>query len=327
MAYDQKNLRRAKRRYEELVAAHENDLIRRRQRVREEIPRLGEIDRELRSTVIGAINAALHHGDDAETRILAIKDVNLELQREQAEILTMNGYPFNYLADVPMCEECEDTGFVGKKMCSCLAKLYEEEQKKELAKSIDIAYSTFDHFVFSYYSDVPDPRFGVSARDNIGYIFDTCNDFARSFGRHSDNLLMQGSSGLGKTFLAGCIANVVVESGFSVLYESACSLFARIDADRFRREEDETGIDIERYLNCDLLILDDLGTESMTNYGMTMLYRLINTRKTNKKQCVVITGLSQDELRRRYGPQIASRLEGDYTALRFFGEDVRKLTK
>ena len=327
MTYDAKNLRRAKRRYEERIAAHENELIRRRHRVRTEIPRLAEIDRELRSTVIGAINAALHSGDDAEKRILAIKDVNLELQREQAEILTMNGYPFNYLSDVPMCEECEDTGFVGKQMCSCLAKLYEEEQKLELSKSIDLSATVFERFSFAYYSDRVDPRNGVSARDNIAYIFDTCTDFARSFGRHADNLLLQGGSGLGKTFLAGCMANVVTELGYSVLYESACSLFARIDAERFHRDDDASGFDIDRYLSCDLLILDDLGTESMTNYGMTMLYHLINTRKTSKKQCIVITSLGKDELRRRYGPQIASRLEGDYTKLHFFGEDVRTMIK
>jgi len=327
MAYDSNNLRRARRRHEELIAAHENELQKRRQRVRTEIPRLAEIDRLLRTSVIGAINAALQYGDDAEARILAIRDTNLELQREQAEILTLNGYPFNYLSDAPMCEECEDAGFIGKKMCSCLAKLYEEEQKKELSRSLDLARCTFDQFSFDCYPDRVDPRTGVSARDNMAYIFDTCADFAGSFGRHSDNLLLQGASGLGKTFLAGCIANAVVERGNSVLYESACSLFARIDADRFRRDDEESGVDLDRYLGCDLFILDHLGTEAMTNYGITMLYHIINTRKTSGKQCIVITGLTDDELRRKYGPQIASRLAGDYTQLLFFGEDVRKRMK
>jgi len=324
MTYDAKILRRARRRYEEQVAAHQSDLQKRRQRVREEIPRLAEIDIRLRSTVIGAISAALRLGEDAEAKIYAIKDENLELQREQAEILTMNGYPFNYLADKPMCEDCEDSGFVGKKMCSCLAHIYKDEMRKELSESLDMDFSKFEHFVFEYYSDRSDPRSGISVRDNISYIFDTCSDYALSFGKHTDNLLMMGSSGLGKTFLAGCIANVVVDKGYSVMYESACGLFARIEADRFRREDEEASFDIDRYLNCDLLILDDLGTESTTAYSMSMLYRIINSRKISKKQTIAITGLTMDELRKRYGPATASRLDGDYTTLHFYGEDVRK---
>ena len=322
MTYDVKNLRRAMRRYEEQIAAHESELNKRRQRIRQTIPRLGEIDRQLKSSVIGAIHTALLRGEDAEAHIMELKDENLELQREQAEILTMNGYPFNYLADMPMCDLCEDTGFIGNKMCQCLAKLYLEEQKRELMQHVDAEQMTFDHFSFAYYDDHMDAGIGASPKDNMGYIFDTCVDFAGSFGRHQDHLLLQGASGLGKTFLAASIANAVMEKGYSVLYVSASSLFPRIDAERFRNDEENS--EMERYQNCDLFILDDLGTEALTNYGLMMLYQLLNTRKANKKQCIVVTSLTFEELRKRYGAQIASRLEGEYTLLFFFGADVRK---
>ncbi len=327
MTYDIKNLRRAERKHEELKNAHESELIKRRAKLHNDIPRLGEIDKRLRTSVISAIHTALRHDENAEDKVLAIRDENLELQREQAELLTMNGYAYNYLSDVPMCDICEDSGYTDGKMCSCLALLYAQEQRCELSASLNIEKTTFDKFRFDCYDTSVDAKFGVSAADNMEYIYDTCVDFAANFDRHSDNLLLQGGSGIGKTFLAGCIANAVIDIGASVLYESACSLFARIDADRFRRDDDIPAVDFDRYLNCDLFILDDLGTESMTNFGITMLYRLINTRNTNGKQTIVITSLASDEMRRRYGPQIASRLEGEYTSLRFFGDDVRKLLR
>ncbi len=327
MTYDTKNMRRAQAKHEELIASHESALIKRRAKIRGEIPRLAEIDKLLRTSVIGAIHTALRRDENAEDKILAIRDENLELQREQAELLTANGYPYNYLSDVPMCDECNDTGFVDGKMCSCFAKLYAAEQRRELSQSLNVEKTTFDKFKFDCYDSCIDPKLGVSAADNMAYIYDTCVDFAQNFSKHSDNLLLQGASGIGKTFLAGCIANTVIDSGASVLYESAPSLFAQIESDRFRREDDAPLIDFDRFLVCDLFILDDLGTEAMTNYGVTMLYRLINSRSTNGKKTIVITGLSSEDIRRRYGPQIASRLEGEYTSLRFFGEDVRKLLR
>ena len=160
-----------------------------------------------------------------------------------------------------------------------------------------------------------------------------CVEYARKFGANSMNLFFVGEPGLGKTFLSACIARVVAESGNSVVYDMASSVFAKFEDAKFARNDDtaearaEVRAEIKRYLECDLLILDDLGTEMTTAFTVSALYELINTRLVAGKKTIISSNLPLQELQRRYSKQIMSRLEGDYEVLTSAGDDIRKKRK
>ena len=159
-------------------------------------------------------------------------------------------------------------------------------------------------------------------------IYDACRDYAYEFSPRSDNLLLSGDPGLGKTFLSACIARVVSETGHSVVYDTAAHIFERFEAQKFSR--DETGgadEDVSRLLRCDLLIIDDLGTELTTEFVRSAFYQIVNTRLMTNKKTIISTNLSPAELSRRYGANILSRIEGAYRILPFFGDDIRKQKK
>ena len=157
-------------------------------------------------------------------------------------------------------------------------------------------------------------------------IYDACAGYAHQFGRKPANLLLFGAPGLGKTFLSAAIAREVSGEGYSVVYDTAAHIFERFEMQKFGREEGAES-DVERILGCDLLILDDLGTEMTTAFVQSALYQIINTRLMERKSTILSTNLMPGEIARRYSAQIASRIEGEYQMLPFFGEDIRKLKK
>ena len=164
------------------------------------------------------------------------------------------------------------------------------------------------------------------------YTRDVCVEYAYGFNGRNGNLLFTGAPGLGKTFLSASIARVVSEKGYSVVYDTAMRVFDRFEAQKFGRDEDGTvESDVERILNCDLLILDDLGTEMTTAFVQSALYQIINTRIMERRPTILSTNLKMDErnneISKRYSPQIASRIEGEYQVLPFFGKDIRLLKK
>ena len=152
-----------------------------------------------------------------------------------------------------------------------------------------------------------------------------CVDYAYDFNPRSGNLLLTGQPGLGKTFLSACIARVVSEKGYSVVYDTAGHVFERFEARKFSREEDgQAAEDVDRILQCDLLILDDLGTEMTTSFVQSALYQLVNGRMIAGRSTIISTNLAPEELGQRYGAAILSRIEGGYEILPFFGEDIRR---
>ena len=331
MAYDPNVLRRASARLEEEKRRREDEreLLRRQTYARE--PRLAQLDRRLQGTMAELVAASLRKGENAGDAVRAIRDKNLELQQERAVLLGALGLPEDALDDKPACPKCSDTGWVGANMCACLKALCTEEQIRELSKLLDLGEQSFDSFSLDYYSPLPWPGESLSPRENMEFIFDVCSSYARKFGRfYFRNLFLTGAPGLGKTFLSACIARTVSESGFSVVYDTAVNIFTRFEEQKFARDRLEAGEakdETRRYLGCDLLILDDLGSELSTPFVQSALYTLINTRLTADKRTVISSNLTMDQVRARYTPQIASRLEGEYRVLPFYGEDIRLLRK
>ena len=291
------------------------------------LPRAAELDRLLRRTMAQVVAAALREGADPGPALARIRAENQALQRELSELLAGHGWSADALEDKPLCARCGDSGWVGAEMCDCLKVLCAQEQLRELSRLLDLGEQSFQQFDFSYYSPEVWPDWGRSPRENMEKVFQICRDYAQNFGRYYfNNLFLSGGTGLGKTFLSACIARTVSENGFSVVYDTAGSIFAQFETEKFSRDgEDarEARDGTRRYLGCDLLILDDLGSEMATPFIQAALYRLVNSRLTADRRTVISSNLTMDDVRRRYTPQIASRLEGEYRVLPFFGEDIR----
>lgn len=311
-----------------MKAAHAALIPRRLDEVYARAPQLRAVDARIRTTMLDAMQLVLTGAPENDSRVEALRLENTALQQQRAETLGRLGLPADYTDETYLCPKCRDTGYCGAGLCTCLKALYAEEQKKELSGLLKLGEQTFDAFELDWYDDTPDPATGISPRQSMEFVYETCVAYARRFGPKSRNLLFTGGTGLGKTFLSTCIARVVAEAGHSVVYDTASELFARFEAEKFARAGVPGGEeDIRRALHCDLLILDDLGTEMTTVFVTSALYTLVNTRLTGGKKTIISTNLSQEELCTRYSPQIASRLQGEYQTLRFYGQDIRLLKK
>ncbi len=328
MAYDGKIMRLALQEFERDKNRRETEFQERRERIFQRQPRLRQIESSLQSTMSRIITGALRRGTDPRPAIEALRDENLSLQTEKRELLARMGLPLDCLEEKPQCSLCGDTGYRNGQVCRCLRQYYAKEQQKDLSRMLDLGGQSFDTFDLDFYSSQVLPGQNKSARRQMeDTVYETCVDFAHQFGRRTRNLLLFGAPGLGKTHLSAAIAREVSGRGYSVVYDTAAHVFERFETQKFGREDLEALSDVERILNCDLLILDDLGTEMTTAFVQSALYQIVNTRLMEKRSTIINTNLSPDRLAQRYTPQIASRIEGEYQILAFVGEDIRKLKK
>lgn len=328
MSYDGKVLRRASARYDEDKQRRAEEFRARRRRCYAEEPRLEEIDRELSRTMAKIIASGLRRGTDPRSAIQTLREENLALQRERGELLKTMGYAADYLVETPACPLCGDTGWVDSEMCRCLRAYYTREQNAELSQMLDLGSKSFDTFDLSYYSDTETYNRKKTARENMEDVREKCSGFARYFPSRLKNLLFTGRPGLGKTFLSACIAREVSRKGYSVVYDTATHVFSRFEAQKFNRDSDEDADDdVRRVLRCDLLILDDLGTEMANTLVQSALYQIVNTRLSQDKYTIISTNLRPAELEERYGEAVYSRLRGEYEFLPFYGDDIRQMKK
>ena len=323
MAYSETVLRRAQARLAQAKADHESETTARIEAIYNQYPRLREIDRDLRRSVAQAVSAAFRKGGDTVAAIEAIKEENLALQREREWILDANDLDETALEPAPICPHCGGSGYVGAVMCECLRELCRQEQKKELSSLLS-GKETFDQFCFDLYPAEPDAQTGISPRMLMQNTFQHCRRYAREFHRKSPSLLFTGGPGLGKTFLSACIARTVADNGFSVVYDTAGKLFSDFEAVKFGGDRSDL---TRKYLECDLLIIDDLGTEMTTQFTQSVLYQVINTRLMEEKPVIVSTNLTAEGISHRYPGPIASRLLGAYQLCPFLGRDIRQLRR
>ena len=320
MGYSAEVVQRARERLAQARADRETENLRHLTDAYRRIPRLKQIDLELRRSMAVAAQAVFTAGGDVRTAMEQAKQDNLVLQLERRELIAAN-FEEGYLDDSPICENCGGTGYVGTAMCECLRELCRQEQKRELT-FLNVGKESFEQFRLEYYPDRIDPRQGVNIRTVMEKTFQTCRRYAMEFTEKSDNLLFSGGTGLGKTFLSACIARTVADRGYSVMYESASHLFSKLERAKFSGDEDARR-DAEKYTACDLLIVDDLGTEMGGQFTTSALYTLINDRILDGKATIISTNLHSDDLEKRYSAAIASRLRGNYRRIAFMGEDIR----
>ena len=326
MALDGKLLLRARDRLDEIRRANEEETTRRTQQIYAKLPQIRRIDEEIQKTMLEVIRLTLQRGDITPA-LKELETRSLDLQMKKGEILAQNGYAVDYLEEVHSCPHCADKGYTPDgAMCACLKRLYDEEQARELSILCKLGEDSFADFKLDYYSDEPDARYGASPRDYLTIAYKTCRAFAESFGSDSPNLIFRGGTGLGKTMLSGCIAKAVAARGFSVVYETAVAAFEAFEAHKFSRDEEAAERE-KRILECDLLILDDLGTEMTTSFTQSALYTIVNSRLAANKKTIISTNLSPEEMAQRYTAQIVSRISGEFETLLFVGQDIRVIKK
>ena len=323
MGYSEQVLRRARERLEQAKQERERENEAHRREAYARYPRLQEIDRELQMTMAQLMAATLRRGGDPTEAIGQIREKNLALQREREWILEAGDFEEGYLDDAPICAKCGGTGYEGNQMCSCLRELCRQEQKKELTSLLGSGRESFESFRLDVYSDLYDEKLGVSPRKLMQSNFNICRRYAQNFTPQAGNLLFSGATGLGKTFLSACIARQVADRGYSVVYETAIRLFSDVESEKFGGEE-QRGLS-RKYLACDLLIIDDLGTEMTTQFTISALYNVVNTRMMENRATIISTNLAPETLEGRYSPQIASRVLGTYRLLKFAGSDIRRM--
>lgn len=289
----------------------------RRSELHREIPEVAAIDRELSAVGLEIFSAALS-GGDYHSRLSEIKSKNSDLQKRRAELLSQNGYPEDYSDVKYECEKCSDSGFVDNKMCSCMKRAlvlagYENSGISEL-----LSEQNFNTFSLDYYKK--NARYLEIMKHNLEFL----KDYANSFEEGAANVLLMGGTGLGKTHLSSAVAKCVIEKGYDVFYTGAVDLFSQFEHQRFRSYGQDDGDATRRYFECDLLIIDDLGTELINQFSVSTLYNLINSRISRKKPVIISTNLNKDDILQKYTDRITSRIFGEYIVLPFVGEDVRK---
>ena len=321
MNYSKEVLSRARARLAQQKADRESQNKAKLQAAYARVPRLKEIDMALISTMAQAAQAAFLQGSDGKAVLERARNSNLQLQQERKALAERYFEP-GYLAEEPICPHCGGSGYVGAAMCQCLKALCVEEQRKEMGAAFQNA--GFDTFLLDYYSDAVIPQLKNSPRQVMEKTLKSCRHYARTFTMDSGNLLLSGGTGLGKTHLALAIGAAVGEQGYSVCYETAAGLFGKLEKAKFAPSE-ETIREADKLENCDLLIIDDLGTELSGQFVTAALYGLLNSRLLAKKPMIITTNLNVDEAAGRYSGQIASRLYGEFNRLTFLGSDIRIL--
>ena len=320
MAYSVEVVKRARARLAQAKADRESENQQHLAEAYQKLPRLREIDRQLRQTMAVAAQSVFSRGADAQEALGQARIANLQLQKEREELVKLH-FEEGYLDDAPICDKCGGSGYLGASMCECLQELCRQEQKKELTLLAG-GKESFSQFRLEYYSDQYDPKYGASPRDVMERNFRNCRSYATTFTPNSGNLLFVGGTGLGKTFLSACVARTVADRGYSVMYETASRLFSKLEQAKFSGTE-ESRMEAVKFNECDLLIVDDLGTEMPGQFVTAALYSLLNDRLLEGKPMLISTNLNVDELGKRYSPQIASRLHGNFTRLTFVGDDIR----
>lgn len=277
-------------------------------------PRLTEIDREISS--IGARLAITALSGKSE-ELARLREISKALTEERAELLKK--------AEVPEivydCELCKDTGYISGKICGCIKKRAAEIMTEELSKEMPLGECRFDNFDLKYYFD-KDAQDGTNPKRRMTAIFKVFCEYAMNFSpKTSPNLLLMGGAGLGKTHLSLSIVSAVVEKGYMPVYGSAENIFSCLEAEKFSGEGRGS---YDAILNCDLLVIDDLGAEMSTAFTKSVLYNLVNTRILSKRPTIISTNLTMKEIETRYTARIASRLIGTYDAYKFLGQDIRQ---
>lgn len=274
----------------------------RRGEIIKKLPEYEKLEGELAKTMTDAIQSVIDKMP--ETNANAMLERNKQIQLRMRELLESGGFPADYLDPVFTCAKCRDTGNVNNEWCECLCRKTNELAAAELNLTAPLDKCRFDNFRLDFYPETADEN-GASSRMLMQDNLNCCENFAGSFNGKGKGILIMGETGLGKTHLSLAIANKLIEKGYCVVYGSVPTLVRRIQDEQFGRAEGDT---LSLATSCDLLILDDLGAENSTDWCVSMLYEIINTRQNRQLPMVINTNLDLDELSEKYQRRLSSRM-------------------
>ena len=286
----------------------------------QKVPKLASIDASISSASLDQAKKLLA-GDD--TALASLKEEIRSLSDRRRRLLSDAGFPEDYLEQHFECPDCQDTGYVGTKKCHCFLKaiidlFYTQSNLKGLLEQ-----ENFEHFNFDYYSsNYRDRLSGQNSRELATRAYQECMNFIHNFDTEHGNLLLFGNTGIGKTFLSHCIAKEVMDSLHSVLYLTASEFFDAL-LEKALTRNDESCLLYEQIHQCDLLIIDDLGTERNTDFVVSQLFVCLNDRILNRKSTIISTNLTLEEIKTNYTERTFSRISNHYKILRLAGDDIR----
>lgn len=309
--------------YNETQLRNNRLLLDRQKEIRTKIPEFDELEQIIAELSVNMAKAAF---DGSKADIEQLKRDISAITRKKENLLTQNGYAADYLQPVYECADCQDTGYIGNRKCHCFEKkiveyLYEQSNLQNVLKS-----ENFSMFRETYYpDDYVEETTGLTPRDNIRKIHTTALYFSKNFHTTHDNLLLYGNTGVGKTFLTHCIAKEALDSSHTVVYLTSLDLFDILEKNKFDKDLNfaEKNAVVSYILSCDLLILDDLGTELINSFTSSQLYQVIDTRLVHLRSTIISTNLSFDDLREQYSERIFSRITSSYSLLKLTGDDIR----
>lgn len=294
----------------------ERDAEERKIQLEEKIPGFKEINEKLSSTLCELAKIVILKSPDAENQIEKIRQKNLESQKIKADLLVSNGYPSDYLDTHYTCDICGDTGIFGGRRCKCFNEIVEKIKIESFNENSSVKMCSFDDFSLSYYE-------GKDA-DVMTRILGYCKKYALSFSKSSESVFMCGDTGLGKTHLSLSIAKEVISKGYNVAYDSIINYLNDIEKEHYGKSDKNT---LAMITSVDLLILDDLGAEVKNAFNHSTIYNIINTRINRNLPTIISSNLTSDDVSERYDDRVASRIFGEYTYLRFAGNDIRQIKK
>lgn len=285
-----------------------------------DVPEIEQLDKKIYSVFAEAAKKSLAGG---KVDFDAAEAESLKLQEYKRELLGNLNLTDEDLQPQYSCKLCEDTGYHNGKLCECVKFIAAKLIFDEINRDVPLENSTFETFELKYYSDKPDDS-GVSPRSVMSRIKQACERYAMSFTPKSDSIMFFGRTGLGKTHLSLAIANEVIAKGYNVVYAPIARILQQIEREYFSRENKDSKT-LESVINCDLLIVDDLGTEFKTSFVTSTIYDIINSRILSGKPTLINTNLSLEELEAQYSERVVSRISHGYKKFTFVGEDVRTL--
>ncbi|WP_294369723.1 ATP-binding protein [uncultured Clostridium sp.] len=305
--------------YEKIRTDENRKLMKRREEIKNKYPEILELDTTIQKLCLNLSMAALR-GITDQNELNNIKEEITDLRAKKYEMLVSHGYNPDYLNLHYNCPKCKDTGFIGIDKCSCfkskLIKLYYKDSDLEEA----VKTNNFKNFNINLYSNhkLNDERY--TPRKNIEDILEyITGEYLPNFKTSNTNLLFYGNSGTGKTFLSWCIAKELLDKGFLVVYKTSDDLLRALKDIKFNNDTDLENL----LINCDLLIIDDLGSEQITDFSSTELFTLINKKILKNKKMLISTNLSLPLISKRYSERISSRIIGEFKLFKFFAEDIR----
>ncbi len=304
--------------YENIRLEEEKNLEKRRKEIKENHPDILELDNLIQKKSLNLAMSILKGINELELK--SLKEEIVELRFKKYEALVANGYDPEYLALHHRCSKCKDQGYIGSTKCICyknkLVNLYYKDS--DLQDSLRVNnFNNFDLSLFANYK-ISDDKY--TPRKNIENILEYINgDFIPNFSKNNDNMLFYGDSGTGKTFLSCCVAKELLDKGYLVVYRSIDELIKNLREIRF-----ENNYNLEDLLiNCDLLIIDDLGAEQLTEFSATEFFNFLNKKLLKKKKMLISTNLSLPDISKNYSERISSRLLGNFKLYKFYSEDIR----